>query len=163
MSRIVLPAGDQPDTARLFSMNPAIGKALAGLSQAIYSQTVVDLRVREAVRMRIAHLNQCLLCIGFRFPQQAGQFADAGIDETFYAAVPFWRDSPMFTEREKTAIEYAELFATSHLAIDDAFFARLQQHFSDEEIFTLTTIIAGLLANGRILQVLQVAQDSCAL
>jgi hypothetical protein len=45
MSRINLPVGDMPDTARLFSMNPAMGKALAGLSQAIYSQTTIDLRV----------------------------------------------------------------------------------------------------------------------
>jgi alkylhydroperoxidase family enzyme len=163
MSRINLPVGDMPDTARLFSMNPAMGKALAGLSQAIYSQTTIDLRVREAVRMRIAHINQCTLCVGFRFPQQAAEFAAAGIDEAFYAAIPDWRNSALFSEREKIAIDYAEKFAQDHLSLDENFFADLHKHFSDEEIFTLTTIIAGLIANGRILQVLQVAQGSCGI
>ncbi len=163
MSRITLPSGDLPDTARLFSMNPALGKALAGLSQAIYSQTVIDLRVREAVRMRIAHINQCLLCVGFRFPQQAEQFAAAGIDEAFYDAVPSWRSSALFSEREKIALEYAERFADNHLSLDEQFFVRLHDCFSDAEIFALTTVIAGLLANGRILQVLQVEQQGCAI
>lgn len=160
MSRIKLPAGDLPDTARLFSMNPALGKSLAGLSQAIYSQTVIGLRVREAVRMRIAHINQCTLCVGYRFPAES---VAAGIDETFYAAIPDWRNSALFTEREKIAIEYAEKFAQDHLSLDENFFAALHRHFSDEEIFTLTTIIAGLMANGRILQVLDVEQGSCGI
>lgn len=161
MSRITLPAGDLPDTAKLFSLNAAMGKALAGLSVAIYSQTVIDLRVREAVRMRIAHINQCLLCVGFRFPQQSAEFAALHIDEAFYAAVPQWRTSGLFSEREQLAIEYAEKFAENHLSIDDSFMAKLHTHFTDEEIFTLTTIIAGLMANGRILQVLQVDQAVC--
>src|SRR6478609_118538 len=106
MSRISLPPGDAPESYRLFSLQPALGKALAGLSEAIYGQTTVDLRVREAVRMRIAHINQCLLCVGFRFPQQAAEFAAQNIDEAFYAAIPQWRTSALFSEREKLAIEY---------------------------------------------------------
>ena len=160
MSRINLPAGDLPDTAKLFSLHPALGKALAGLSTAIYSQDTIGLRVREAARMRIAHINQCTLCIGFRFDEQAKA---AGIDEAFYAAIPQWRSSSLFSEREKIAIEYAEKFAQDHLSLDEAFFDELHRHFSDTEIFTLTAIIAGLMANGRILQVLQVAQGSCTI
>lgn len=160
VSRISLPPGDAPESYRLFSLQPALGKALAGLSQAIYSQTTLDLRVREAVRMRIAHINQCVLCVGFRFPDQAPA---AGIDEAFYAAIPHWRDSGIFSAREKMAIEYAEKFAENHLSLDDSFFTELHQHFNDEEIFALTTVIAGLLANGRILQVLQVEQNTCAM
>lgn len=160
MSRVNLPAGDLPDTAKLFSLHPALGKALAGLSTAIYSQDTIGLRVREAARMRIAHINQCTLCIGFRFDEQAKA---AGIDEAFYAAIPQWRSSSLFSEREKIAIEYAEKFAQDHLSLDQDFFDELHRHFSDTEIFALTAIIAGLMANGRILQVLQVAQGSCSL
>jgi alkylhydroperoxidase family enzyme len=163
MSRISLPPGDAPESYRLFSLQPALGKALAGLSEAIYGQTVVDLRVREAVRMRIAHINQCLLCVGFRFPQQTAEFTAQNIDEAFYAAIPQWRTSTLFSEREKLAIQYAERFAENHLSIDDSFMARLHEYYSDAEIFTLTTVIAGLIANGRILQVLQVQQTACAM
>lgn len=160
MSRINLPAGELPDTAKLFSLHPALGKALAKLSEAIYSQDVVDIRVREAVRMRIAHINQCTLCIGTRFPEAVRA---AGIDEHFYAAIPHWRNSDIFSVAEKIAIEYAEKFAEDHMSLHQGFFDELHRYFNDEQLFTLTAIIAGLMANGRILQVLDVGQDRCAL
>jgi hypothetical protein len=34
----------------------------------------------------------------------------------------------------------------------------VQQHFTSEDIFDLSAVVAGLMANGRILQVLQVEQ-----
>jgi alkylhydroperoxidase family enzyme len=163
MPRIDLPSGDLPETARLFSLQPVLGKAIGALSHAIYGQTTVDLRVREAVRMRIAHMNHCLLCIGFRFPEQDEQFTASGIDESFYAAIPDWRASTLFSEREQWAIEYAERFVQNHLSLDAAFMSGLSEHFKAEELFALTAIIAGLMANGRILQVLDVEQQACGI
>ncbi len=158
MARIKLPDGELPERYRVFSLQPAFGKALAGLSEAIYEKSILDKRVREAVRMRIAQINQCHICLGYRFPELQAQ----GVDEAFYAAVGDWRHSEVFSEREKTAIEYAERFLLDHANIDDALFGRLQQHFSAAEIFDLSGVIAGLMANGRILQVLQV-ETSCSL
>lgn len=158
MARIKLPEGDLPERYRVFSLQPAFGKALAGLSDAIYEKSILDKRIREAVRMRIALINQCHICLGYRFPELQA----LGVDEHFYEAVKDWRHASIFSEQEKLAIEYAERFLLDHLNIDDAFFMRLRQHFSDAEIFDLSSVIAGLLANGRLLQVLQVEQ-SCSL
>jgi alkylhydroperoxidase family enzyme len=158
MARITLPAGDLPESYRVFGLQPDMGKALVGLSQAIYEKSIIDKRVREGVRMRIAQINQCHICLGYRFPELQA----IGVDEAFYDAVGSWRTSALFSEREKIAIDYAERFLTNHLGIDDAFFASLRTHFSDAEIFDLTGIIGGLLTNGRMMQVLQLEQ-SCAL
>jgi AhpD family alkylhydroperoxidase len=160
MARISIPEikspdGIIPESHRLMLLNKDMGKALSGLSQAIYEKSPLDKRVREAVRMRIAQINQCLICLGFRFPELQA----LGVDEAFYSAVADWRNSAIFSDKEKLAIEYSELFAQNHLSINDAFFARLRQHFSDEEIFVLTGTIAGLIANGRMMQVLQVEQS----
>ena len=163
MARIAIPDGELPERYRLFALQPAMGKALAGLSQAIYEKSILGLRVREAVRMRIAQINQCQICLSYRFPEQAEAFAALDINEYFYAAVAGWQHSAVFDEQEAIAIEYAERFATNHLSLDEAFFKRLHAHFSDAEIFDLTAVIGGLLANGRLMQVLQVEQQSCAL
>ena len=40
-------------------------------------------------------------------------------DEAFYAAVDQWRTSPLFSDRERTAIEFAERFAEEPKAIAD--------------------------------------------
>ncbi|OUS02330.1 hypothetical protein A9Q81_08775 [Gammaproteobacteria bacterium 42_54_T18] len=154
MARITLPEGDAPESHRLMSLQPAMGKAMATLSEAIYQKSGLDVRIREAIRMRVALLNQCQVCLHYRFPE----LVEAGIDETFYSEIEQWQESTTFTSEEKLAIEYAERFIGDHLAVDDDFFDALKSAFSDVEIYEMTTTIAALLANGRILQVLQVEQ-----
>ena len=61
---------------------------------------------------------------------------------------------PQYSPAEQVAIEYAERFALDHLAIDDAFWSRLREHFNDAEILDLTICIGNWLAFGRLTQVL---------
>ena len=55
-------------------------------------------------------------------------------------------DHPEYSGAEQVAIEYAERFALDHLSIDDAFFARLQEHFTDADILDLTICIGDFMA-----------------
>ena len=146
------------DLSRASTLSPAFAKAMHSYAAAIYGPISLSMREREAVRMRIAQINQCQLCLNYRFPELANE----GVDETFYEQVAQWRRGNNFSTREKLAIEYAEKFLTDHLSMDDAFFKTLKQHFSAKELFELSGITAGLLANGRLMQVLQLDQ-TCAL
>ena len=76
-----------------------------------------------------------------------------------YGHVAEYREREDYSEREKLAIEYAERFALEHLAIDDAFFTRLREHFADAEILDLTICVADYLAFGRLTQVLKLDQE----
>lgn len=135
-----------------------MGKVMAALAEAIYLKSGLEIRVREAMRMRIAQINQCQACLNFRFPELEA----AGINKDFYAAVSDWKNTQALDEKEKLAIDFSERFINDHLNINDDFFAQLKQHFSDTEIYEMSATIAGLLANRRILQVLQIDQ-SCAI
>ena len=73
-----------------------------------------------------------------------------------YSHVAEYRDYPGYSEQERVAVEYAERFVTDHLAIDDAFFARLRAAFGDDQILDLTICIGTFLALGRLLRVLGV-------
>jgi alkylhydroperoxidase family enzyme len=53
-----------------------------------------------------------------------------------------WRDSKLFSEAERLALEYAERVTYTDQSVDDAFFARLKQHYSDAQIVELTAAIA---------------------
>jgi alkylhydroperoxidase family enzyme len=59
MARIDLPPGDEPEIYRVWGLRPVMGKAVADLSAAVYEGSELEPRVREAVRMRIAQINQC--------------------------------------------------------------------------------------------------------
>ena len=59
-----------------------------------------------------------------------------------------------YSAQEQVAIEYAERFALDHLGIDDAFWARLREQFTDPEVLDLSICIGNWLAFGRLTQVL---------
>jgi hypothetical protein len=78
------------------------------------------------------------------------------MDEGFYAEIPAWRSSTALTEREKLAAEFAQRFATDHLAMDEEFWGRLRRAYQDEEIADLTMCCGTWLGLGRALAVIGV-------
>lgn len=82
-----------------------------------------------------------------------------GMDDDLYNAVGRYYEVDDFTEREKLAIEYGERFAIDNTSIDDEFWARVAEHFSDAEMLELTMVAAFCVGVGRALQVLDVAVD----
>lgn len=53
-----------------------------------------------------------------------------------------FRQSPLFTEDEKAALEYAEVVTQSSNKVADELFGRLKSHFQDDAIIELTALIA---------------------
>jgi alkylhydroperoxidase family enzyme len=155
---IDIPDGQADPEVRVWALRPEMGIGAGALSHAIYEQSILPVRERELARMRIAFINGCAICQQWR--KTPG--AEGAVTEDEYSRVSEWRIVPTFDERERLVIEYAELFAIDHHAIDDAFFARLRRAFSDAEILDLTVCIGGWLALGRTLHVLGL-DDQCAL
>ena len=77
-------------------------------------------------------------------------------DEAFYEAVEKWRTSPLFSPRERTAIEFAERFAEEPkvIAADEDFWDRAHALFSDAEIVDLAHSVAAWVGLGRVAHVL---------
>jgi alkylhydroperoxidase family enzyme len=57
-------------------------------------------------------------------------------------AVTGWRDSTLFSEAERVALEYAERVTMTDQQVDDALFARLRQHYDEAQIVELTAAVA---------------------
>lgn len=149
MARIEIPEGPGPDIHRVWLLRPEMAMGAGALADAVYAKSQLPPRVREAARMRVALSNQCEVCLGWRDPE----LAKAGVDEALYAAV---RDGDLgsLSLQEAMAVRYAELFATDHLAIDDAVMAELRATFSDAEILDLSICLANWVGMGRLNQVL---------
>lgn len=58
------------------------------------------------------------------------------------AEVLNWRESKLFSESERMALEYAERITYTDRQVDDAFFALLKKHFSEAQIVELTAAVA---------------------
>ena len=50
--------------------------------------------------------------------------------------------SPLFTDAEKVALEYADAITHTDREVDDELFARLKRHYDDDTIAEMTMIIA---------------------
>jgi alkylhydroperoxidase family enzyme len=148
---------------------PQLTAALNGLSQAVHQHSILPLRVYEAARARIAEINGCLLCQRYRPAADIPAGAQAGErgpapDEALYANVSDWRTSPVYSERERVAIDFAERFALTpySLGYDDEFWFRARAVFSEAELYDLTISVASCLAAGRVSHVLGFDQTSCS-
>jgi AhpD family alkylhydroperoxidase len=157
MARIELPAGEGPEVVRALSLRPELAQAVATYDQAVWNSRL-DWRLHELVRMRIAQVNECTVCLSWRTPQAI----EAGITERLLLGVHRAAESGDYTDAEKVAIEYAERFCTESARIDDDLMSRLREHFDEGAVVELTLVIAKYLAFGRFMQVLGLDQ-SCTL
>ena len=57
--------------------------------------------------------------------------------------------SPLFSDAEKVALEYADAITDTRRDVDDALFTRMQQHYDDDTIAEMTMIIAWENASSR--------------
>ena len=56
--------------------------------------------------------------------------------------VASWRDSTLFSEAERVALEYAERITYTDRKVDDALFAEVKKHYTEAQIVELTAVVA---------------------
>jgi alkylhydroperoxidase family enzyme len=181
MARIpVLQPPGRQDAIIPHVYRPRMAAAMEALSTAVYQETTLTYREAEGARIRIAHINGCLMCQGYRIADQlvealknmdmeeapnTGAARGEPPTEAFYAAAAQGRrDSDMFSERERLAIDYAERIALTPIPLptDDDFWNRLHHYFDDGEIADLTYSITTWIATGRVVHALGL-DGSCAI
>ncbi|MGZ4754236.1 MAG: carboxymuconolactone decarboxylase family protein [Acidimicrobiia bacterium] len=157
MARIALPDGDSPEIVRALSLRPEFAKAVGGFDAVVWGSGL-DWRLHELVRMQVAIINECTVCLGWRTPQAI----DAGVTDELLAGVASYQTFPDFTETERVALEYTEHFCTDSARIDDELVDRLRARLADDEIVELTLVFGKYLSMGRFMQVLGLDQ-ACSL
>jgi alkylhydroperoxidase family enzyme len=155
--RIEIPADRDPVLFVWGEMVPGIGPAAAAFSGAVYESSTLPLREFEAARLRIAQINGCVLCMGWRTDRDGETVGDDLFD-----AVRDWRASPALSDRERLAAEYAERFANDHHGLDDEFWDRARGAFTDAELVELSMCIGSWIAFGRLNRVFGI-DESCTL
>jgi len=79
------------------------------------------------------------------------------LSEDLYRAVSEWASHEGYSPAERIALQYVEKFAVDHTSLDAAFFDRMREHFSDEEILEISICIGTWLSLGRVTQVMDVS------
>jgi AhpD family alkylhydroperoxidase len=98
----------------------------------------VDAVLRSLVSIRIAQLNACHFCVDLN----AYTFLQAAGNAKRPEQVAEWRDSTVFTDRERAALQYAEAMTIACDRIAGQDIDPLKSVFSDDEVTALSAWIA---------------------
>lgn len=124
---------------------PKVGAAVAHVYTALAETRALPKQLLELVRLRIAYRNQCRTCMAVRYGSDIGP--DASADAVCALEEPI--ESSVLSPAEKIAVEYADKMCVDHLSVDEAFFSRLREHFTEAEMVELAVTVAILLGFGR--------------
>jgi AhpD family alkylhydroperoxidase len=129
-----------------FAAAPAPMQAWLDFGKAILRSGLED-SLAELVKIRASQINGCARCLHMH----TAAARKAGETEERLYLLDAWRESPLYSERERAALAWTEaltLIAETR-APDDAYRA-LQAQFSEEEQVTLTLLIVAINGWNRI-------------
>lgn len=107
----------------------------------------LDKHLLELVKLRASQINGCAFCINMHTEDARKR----GETEQRIYLLNAWRESPLYTDRERAALAWTEsvtLIADTH-APDDVY-ADVRAQFSDAETVNLTMLIGAINAWNRL-------------
>lgn len=101
----------------------------------------------ELVKLRASQINGCAFCIHMH-THDARQHGDS---EDRMHLLPAWRESPLYTPRERAALAWTEaLTLVAGTGAPDADYAPVAEHFTPREQVALTLLIGAINSWNRI-------------
>ena len=127
------------DAALLWARVPKLFGAVAILYGAIdRKSSPLSPALRSLVTVKVSQINGCAFCVDIN----SATLLKRGVSSAKVEALQAWRDSDLFNEMERAALEYAEAITRSDLQVDDDCMDRLKQYFDEDGIVELTGLIA---------------------
>ena len=121
----------------------AFSKTVGGIA----AESGIDARLKELVQIHTSQLNGCAYCVRVHVERAA----KAGITADEIAQLPVWRESGVFTDRERAGLELAESFTfISEEGVSDDVYDRVGGILSEQEYIGLSWILVAINAFNRV-------------
>lgn len=125
---------------------PALYKAVYGLEVAVLNSGL-DKNLLHLLKIRASQINGCAYCVDMHVKEALA----AGLDDCKLHLVSVWRESPLFDERERAALEWTEsVTLISQTGVPDHVYTAVAKVFPEEELARLTVAIATINVWNRI-------------
>ena len=123
-----------------FAAAPDVVKAMMALDDSAKSM-IIPLALRELVKMRCSQINGCAYCLDIHAPAARA----AGISQQKLDVLAAWRESPIFDDRERAALGWAEALTRIEAnGAADADYAALAAAFDEREQAEVTFVITSI-------------------
>src|ERR1041384_7088216 len=114
--------------------SPKLGQKFLEFSQALLGESL-PVGLLDLVNIRASQINGCAFCLDMHVKEAKIH----GERELRLYHVSIWRESPLFTPRERAALEWTE--AVTKIAgndVPDELFERVRKELSEKELADLT-------------------------
>ena len=124
---------------------PAIEEVEARV-RAFRERLIVVQALIELLRVRVSQINGCAYCID----QHVADARTAGVDERRLTLLSVWRDTRIYSDRERAALAWAE--SLTHVASggpSDAIWEQVSECFLPSQVVDLTLVVTTINAWNR--------------
>jgi AhpD family alkylhydroperoxidase len=129
--------GSGIEPLEIWAVRPKMMNGMGRFQQAVRKGTAVDERLRNLVELKGAQMIGCEFCVDL-----GSQICrNSGLSDDELLALPRYRSSDLFSEREKLALDFAVGVMRTPVDVSDDLFARMREHFSDEQLVELTALL----------------------
>lgn len=116
---------------------PKALKPLLDLYQAISKESTIEPKLQELVNLEVSKINRCHYCL-VHHTQMAKAY---GVKDEQLKSWEAGKLEGVFSDKEKTVIEYARQVTKDAEGVPEDLFKRLNSYFTESEIVNLTLII----------------------
>ena len=120
-----------------FSKAPKLMQAVLGLNSAV-KESGLERSLLHLIKLRASQINGCSYCVDMH----SREAREDGESEQRLYLVAAWRESPLFTERERAAFAWTEAVTLiSHGGISGELYTATLKHFSEKDLVKLTVAV----------------------
>jgi uncharacterized peroxidase-related enzyme len=131
--------GFLPNSQLIMAYKPKLVQAFTMLSQAVHDpENRTSRQLRALVANAASKSAGCQYCVA----HTAESAHHASVEDSKISAIGQFETSPLFTEAERVALRFAKRAAEVPNAVTAEDFATLRQHYSDEEIVEIVSVIS---------------------
>ncbi|MFZ0388747.1 MAG: carboxymuconolactone decarboxylase family protein [Solirubrobacteraceae bacterium] len=129
--------GSGLEPIEIWAYQPKMLTGMGKFNQAIRKGKSVDERLKNLVELKGAQMIGCEYCVDL-----GSQICrNSGLSDDELLALPRYRQSELFTEREKLALDFTVGVMRTPVEVTDELFAQCQEHFSNEQLVEITALL----------------------
>jgi alkylhydroperoxidase family enzyme len=129
--------GNGIEPMEIWAHQPKMMMGMGRFNQAVRKGNSVSERIRNLVELKGAQMIGCEFCVDLG----SQVCRNSGLSDSELLALPGYQSSDLFTDGEKTALDYAVAVMRTPVEVTDELFARMREHFSDKQIVELTALL----------------------
>jgi len=130
--------GFVPNSLLTMARRPSLARGLIALSRGVYDpRGEVNLGLKRLLGHTASMVAGCLYCRAHTGTSAMRH----GVPAEKLAALPEYRTSPLFSDAERVAIDFAWAAASQPNGVDDALFERLRMHWSEGQIVEILGVV----------------------